>query len=38
MITRMSLDQDAHALDHLSRCVTIAGHGHRARSADLRVV
>lgn len=28
-------DQDARALEHQSRCVMIAGQGHRARSADL---
>jgi hypothetical protein len=26
-------DQDAHAMERQSRCVTITGRGHRARSA-----
>jgi hypothetical protein len=29
-------DQDARALEYQSRCVTIAGRGHSARSADCR--
>jgi hypothetical protein len=28
-------DQDAHIPERLSRCVRVAGHGSRARSADL---
>ena len=36
MITRVSLDQVACALEYLRRCVTIGGHDQHARSADLR--
>jgi hypothetical protein len=31
-------DQDARALEHQSRCVTVTGRGHRARSAQCSVV
>jgi hypothetical protein len=35
MVHERRFDQDARAREHQSRCVTVAGHSHRARSAVM---